>query len=476
VTPLYVAGNMAQTAAVFQVEARSGTALIVDAWGETTVGILHGQTAGFTSVVVTGLIYAEGGLSGSPVTIANIAATGVAGPTTYLRGDGAWAVPVGGSDTQIQFNDGGVLGGDAGLVWDKALDTMSFGTLGDVDAIRFTNTGARLRLGAGIGSSAHLSADANDYIVTPTLIVSGGFQTVGAVIAGSLLGPLTGNASTATALSTAGLPGEFWSANNTWAVPGVVAAGSDTQVIFNNGGVLSGRPSLTFDLTSKTLKLLDTLIGAPAISINPGARIDWGYAPIICSLSGSETYGIQADSKMLVNGPLTVFGDLNCGHDLMSTVLTHRAVSGWAGVLSVYRGGSLAWSLEAETSAPYGPKFTAAVTAPGFVGNLVGNATMSGSVTSYTPVMTASCVHIVAAIDPGNTSATVTAPTNGSTGQKLTLILKAASSGGPWTVTLNAIYKLNSAFGTITPAASRVVEFIYDGTSWLETYRSADLL
>ena len=34
-----------------------------------------------------------------------------------------------GSDTQVQFNDGGVLGGDSGLVYNKSTDTLTVGSL-----------------------------------------------------------------------------------------------------------------------------------------------------------------------------------------------------------------------------------------------------------------------------------------------------------------------------------------------------------
>ena len=35
----------------------------------------------------------------------------------------------GGSDTQVQFNDGGNLGGDSGLTYNKSTDTLTVGSL-----------------------------------------------------------------------------------------------------------------------------------------------------------------------------------------------------------------------------------------------------------------------------------------------------------------------------------------------------------
>ena len=46
-------------------------------------------------------------------------------------GVGGGAATPGGADTQVQFNDGGALGGDAGLVYDKTTDKLTVG--GDID-------------------------------------------------------------------------------------------------------------------------------------------------------------------------------------------------------------------------------------------------------------------------------------------------------------------------------------------------------
>ena len=46
-------------------------------------------------------------------------------------GAGGGAATPGGADTQVQFNDGGALGGDAGLVYDKTTDKLTVG--GDID-------------------------------------------------------------------------------------------------------------------------------------------------------------------------------------------------------------------------------------------------------------------------------------------------------------------------------------------------------
>ena len=52
--------------------------------------------------------------------------------TSDADGNGTWETApttVAGSDTQVQFNDGGALAGDAGMTYDKSTDTLTVGNL-----------------------------------------------------------------------------------------------------------------------------------------------------------------------------------------------------------------------------------------------------------------------------------------------------------------------------------------------------------
>ena len=61
--------------------------------------------------------------------------------TTWPTGSGS-GTP-GGSDTQVQFNDGGAFGGDAGLTYNNTTDTLSVVNItasGDISAANFNST------------------------------------------------------------------------------------------------------------------------------------------------------------------------------------------------------------------------------------------------------------------------------------------------------------------------------------------------
>lgn len=66
------------------------------------------------------------------VTTGNVAASGTAQNGTYLEGDGSWSTPTaaaGGTNGQVQYNEGGVMGGDSGLSYSSTTKTLTVSTL-----------------------------------------------------------------------------------------------------------------------------------------------------------------------------------------------------------------------------------------------------------------------------------------------------------------------------------------------------------
>lgn len=93
--------------------------------------------SGGSIVGITDLAIADGGTGQGTAQAAINALSGVAGATVghvltkSVGGDAIWAASAGGSgspggsDTQVQFNDGGAFGGDSGLVFNKTTDTLT---------------------------------------------------------------------------------------------------------------------------------------------------------------------------------------------------------------------------------------------------------------------------------------------------------------------------------------------------------------
>jgi hypothetical protein len=109
------------------------------------------------------------------------------GAGTWLEGDGTWSVPVGGGgvpgglDTQVQYNNGGAFGGDAGLVYDDALnDLTADGSITSTNGDIVTTTG-------DINSGNDVNVT-NDLDVTDDADVGGDLVVVGDTTANAYFG------------------------------------------------------------------------------------------------------------------------------------------------------------------------------------------------------------------------------------------------------------------------------------------------
>ena len=80
-----------------------------------------------------------------------------------LLGAAGVNVKPGGSNTQVQFNDSGAFGGDAGLVYDKAADALTVGGLNTAQSFRATGN-----ISAGTGSGAELIYSSGAYLFAYT--------------------------------------------------------------------------------------------------------------------------------------------------------------------------------------------------------------------------------------------------------------------------------------------------------------------
>ena len=102
--------------------------------------------------------------------LAKLSASGTASGSTFLRGDNTWvsvSASAGGSDTHVQFNNGGSLSGDSDFIWN--------------------NTTKRLSIGAGASPTARLSISGTSttvpHLTLVPLVNSGGSWATDGMIA-----------------------------------------------------------------------------------------------------------------------------------------------------------------------------------------------------------------------------------------------------------------------------------------------------
>src|SRR5262245_33238562 len=70
------------------------------------------------------------------------------------------------------------------------------------------------------------------------------------------------------------------------------------------------------------------------------------------------------------------------------------------------------------------------------------------------------------------TGFTISAPTNPVTGQVITYTIRNTSGGALGAITWNSVFKM-AAFTAPATTNSRSISFVYNGTNWVERFRSA---
>lgn len=207
--------------------------------------------------------------------------TGNSGWTQVGTGTG---VP-GGSDTQVQYNNGGVFGGIPYLTYNGSAVIQMAGTglsahYKLADSLDLTKT-ARFNLANISPNSSRIVTipDTNSVTVVPD--AGGLHQFLTSIDALGAIGKarpdftdLTGNIAIIQMDGGSGATSStFWRGDGTWAaVPGVTIGGSDTQVQFNDGGSLGGDAGLTYSKTAD--KLTNTVSDAATTTQSTGLVLD----------------------------------------------------------------------------------------------------------------------------------------------------------------------------------------------------------
>ena len=199
-----------------------------------TLTALYADVAGITLTYINGATYPQAlGNTGQVLTISSQA------NTLY------WETPpaAGGSDTQVIFNQSGELGGSSNITFDYSSGTLS------VSATTIQNNlvvSGNISGGITILSSLSVWNDAR---------INGVTTLSAATISNNLSLAVVNGATYPQALGNTGQVLTISSQANTlyWETP--PAAGSTTQITFNNEGVSAGSSDLTFNNTSGTLSV-----------------------------------------------------------------------------------------------------------------------------------------------------------------------------------------------------------------------------
>jgi collagen type VII alpha len=324
---------------------------------------------GATGAGATGAIGSTGatGPNGATGSTGPVGATGAAGTTANIQildegtiltnfvsninftGPGVTATTLGnyvtvdilgaaiaGSNTEVQYNDDGVLGANAGFTFDKAntlltannLNVTSVTNLGDVANVHITggnpidvlvtvdgagnlawgtlvfetaagaNTEVQYNNEGFLGADPAFTFDSNTTLLTANNFAATSTANLGDVANVTILG---GNANYVLTTDGSGVL--------SWAEGGggnAVVAGSNTEVQFNDEGVLGADANLTFDKTNGNLT-----VGSNVVAVNfIGSGVD---TPTIISgtyLDLVADTGVRVPSNIALTGPNVFLGDI----------------------------------------------------------------------------------------------------------------------------------------------------------------------
>lgn len=259
-------------------------------------------------------------------------AFGTTGQTLTSNSSGGvyWATPdpsVAGSDTQIQFNDGGSLAGDSGLTYNKTTDTLLVANT--VNALAFTIGSWFVANQSGVFSSGVVNADivsvgtsfkANTTQVTigtsTKLSANGSVGTAGQVLASN---------GTSVYWADAGGTGTVTSVDSGSGLTGGPITGTGTLSVLANSGIIANTSGLFVRAgTGVTVNSTGVHIGQ---DVGTTAAVSFGSI----SVSGNAALGDSSSDVVSLNGTVntsimpTANTTYNIGNNTMRWAEIHAA-------------------------------------------------------------------------------------------------------------------------------------------------------
>ena len=303
--------------------------------GDVTLTVDDSKVAMTSGSTFTGAVKFNAGLSGSLTKLtdgssylvagSNIVVTTGSNGSITIAGTMNASTLVAGTDTQIQFNDGGSnFGGDAGLTYNKTTDTLT-GVTGSFFSL---STSGNSSVGGGLTVTGASTLNGNVTVgdaSADTITVNGTTTFAGAAVTTTFAGNATVSGNTT--LGDASADTVTVNGTTTFAGSGVTTTFAGDVAV--NGGDMTSSAT-TFNLLNSTVTTLN--LGGAATAVEIGAATGTTSINNSLTVDGNTTLGNASSDTLSVNG-LATFNNGLIGSLTSSNVTSGQVVVGGTGGL-----------------------------------------------------------------------------------------------------------------------------------------------
>jgi hypothetical protein len=268
------------TASSFSVTTNAGEAILV---GNSTVNVV----ANSTTIKLSN--------STAAWTISKPTAAEISAGDYYLGSDGTWqlagSASVGGTNTQIQYNDSGSFGGSDGFVFDESTNNVTIANTLTVNVMTVLESFTINTDSLSIGNST-VNAVVNSLALT----------IANSTVTWSLTKPTAAEVST----------GNYYiGSDGTWQQPpDTVPGGSNTYIQYNDSSVFGGSAAFTFNESTNNVTIANTItVGSNFIANGSGS---YPASNSVGTALGSTTQRWVITANTIdASGNITTTGNVN---------------------------------------------------------------------------------------------------------------------------------------------------------------------
>lgn len=270
--------------------------------------LVANSSSGIDKVITANLTTSEIHANGAVGTAGYLLVSGGAGSNVYWFDPSQLQTAVGGSNTQIQFNDSGDLGASASFSFDKDTNKLTVGNSTVNVAVNTSSVTVGSEL--TINTSAYQVGNSTVNASLTSSVLTIGSSTVNSTALASNLASLTdsltvGNSTVNSVVNSTAI------STNTASLSGSVTVGSD--VTLNTSTLFIGNSTVNTTVTAGNIALQGTQITLGANVTLDAERIFFGNSTVNTVVNSSGLFASGGLGNTVINGWANITGEIVVG-------------------------------------------------------------------------------------------------------------------------------------------------------------------